>query len=119
MLSIGGAVTHASGGHAPIVIQSNSDFTSCACVVSGNGSTTSPYIIGPWTINNVNGDAVYIDGTSLRKSFEVLNLNIAGNIMSTETGIVLNNYNPSGRHTIGAKVNGVQTSMPSSEAAKQ
>src|SRR5260370_42405752 len=108
MLSIGAAVAHASGGHAPIVIQSNSDFTSCACVVSGNGSTASPYIIGPWTINNVNGNAVYIDGTSLSKSFELLNLTIAGNSMSTDTGIVLNNINPSGSQTIVAKVYGVQ-----------
>src|SRR5438105_5905177 len=74
MLSLSVGVTHASGGHAPIVIQSNSDFTSCACVASGSGTTTNPYIIGPLTINNANGIAVFVDGTSLTKSFELLNL---------------------------------------------
>src|SRR5712691_9351711 len=111
MLSFGAAVTHASGGHAPIVIQSNSDFTNCACVVSGNGSTTSPYIIGPWTINNVNGVAVSIDGTNLTKSFELLNLTIAGNSTSTDTGIMLNHINPGSTQAIVALVYGVQTSI--------
>src|SRR5689334_12957646 len=79
----------AGSGHAPIVIRSDSDFASCACVASGTGSTTSPYIIGPLTINNVNGVAVSIDGSTLSKSFELLNLTIAGNSTSSDTGIVL------------------------------
>ena len=89
---VGVGVAHASGDskHAPIVIKSNSDFTGCSCVVSGTGSTTNPYIIGPWTINNVNGVAVSIDGTKLTNSFELLNLTIAGNSTTTDTGIVLN-----------------------------
>jgi hypothetical protein len=104
-------ITHASGGHAPIVIQSNSDFTNCGCVVSGDGTQTSPYIIGPWTINNVNGVAVSIDGKSLTKSFELLNLTIAGNSTSTDTGIVLNHINPGGSQSIVALVYGAQTSI--------
>src|SRR5260370_24667689 len=83
MLSIGAAVTHASGGHAPIVIQSNSDFTSCACVVSGNGRTASPDIIGPWTIKKLNGHAAYIDGPRLNQSFEFLKPTIAGHTLIT------------------------------------
>jgi hypothetical protein len=104
-------ITHASGGHAPISIKSDADFTSCGCVVSGDGSTGSPYIIGPWTINNVNKVAVFIDGTSLTKSFELLNLTIAGNSTSTDTGIVLNHINPGGTQAIVALVSGVQTSI--------
>ncbi len=111
MLSLSVGVTHASGGHAPIVIQSDSDFASCACVASGTGTTSNPYVIGPLTINNVNGDAVSIDGTNLTKSFELLNLTIAGNSTSTDTGIVLNHINPSGSQSIVAKVYGVQTSI--------
>src|SRR5712692_4620850 len=111
MLSLGAAVTHASGGHAPIVIQSNSDFSSCGCVASGSGTTSDPYIIGPLTFNNVNGVAVSIDGTKLTKSFELLNLTIAGNSTSTDTGIVLNHINPGGSQSIVAKVYGVQTSI--------
>ena len=102
---------HAGSGRAPIVIHSDSDFASCACVVSGNGTTTSPYIIGPWSINNVNGVAVSIDGTTLTKSFELLNLTIAGNSTSTDTGIVLNHINPSGSQSMVAEVYGVQTSI--------
>lgn len=99
------------GSHAPIVIHGDSDFTSCGCVVSGAGTTGSPYIIGPWTINNANGDAVYIDGTSLTKSFELLNLTIAGNSATTDTGIVLNHINPAGTQSIVAEVYGKQTSI--------
>jgi parallel beta-helix repeat protein len=111
MLSLSVAVTHASGGHAPLVIGSDSDFTSCTCVASGTGTKSSPYIIGPLTINNVNGVAVSIDGANLTKSFELLNLTIAGNSTSADTGIVLNHINPGGSQTIVAKVYGVQTSI--------
>src|SRR5712692_4421005 len=105
---VGVGITHAadSNSHAPIVIRRDSDFTNCTCVVSGTGSTTNPYIIGPWTINNVRGVAVSIDGTNLTKSFTLLNLTIAGNSMSTDTGIVLNHINPSGTQAISASVKG-------------
>ena len=41
-VSVGAA--HAAGGgqHAPIVIQSDTGFMTCSCVVSGTGSTTDP-----------------------------------------------------------------------------
>lgn len=110
-LARAGVVHAGSGGHAPIHIQSDSDFTSCSCVSSGNGTTNSPYIIGPLTINNVNGVAVSVDGTNLTKSFELLNLTIAGNSVSTDTGIVLNHINPGGSQAIVAEVYGVQTSI--------
>jgi len=107
-------LARASGGggqHAPIVIASDSDFTSCSCVVSGTGTTTNPYVIGPWTINNANDTAVSIDGTHLTKSFELLNLTIAGNSTSTDTAILFNHINPGGSQTIVAKVYGIQTSI--------
>lgn len=105
-------VAHAGGGgHAPIVIQQDSDFTSCSCVSSGSGTTSSPYIIGPLTINNTNGVAVSVDGTHLTKSFELLNLTIAGNSTSTDTGIVLNHINSGGTQAIVAEVYGAQTSI--------
>jgi hypothetical protein len=80
-------------------------------MTSGSGTTADPYIIGPWSINNVGGNAVYIDGTALTKSFTLFNLTIAGNGTSTDTGIVLNHINPSGSQAIAAKVYGVQTSI--------
>lgn len=104
------SVSHASG-QSPISIMSDSDFTNCGCVASGSGTTSNPYIIGPLSINNANGTAVYIDGTNLTKSFELYNLTIAGNSASTDTGIVLNHINPSGSATISASVYGVQTSI--------
>lgn len=104
---LAGAVSN----HAPIVIQSDSDFTSCSCVLSGAGTASSPYVIGPFAINNVNGNAVTIDGTNLTKSFRLLNLTIAGNSASTDTGIVLNHINPAGVAAIVASVYGTQTSI--------
>lgn len=110
-LARSGIVYAGSGSHAPIVIHSDSDFTACNCVSSGSGTTTDPYIIGPLTINNVNGPAVWIDGTTLTKSFELLNLTIAGNSNSTDTGIVLNHINAGGTQAITATVFGTQTSI--------
>jgi len=36
------------GAHPPIVIQSDADFSNCACVTGGDGSQASPFVIGPW-----------------------------------------------------------------------
>lgn len=104
-----------SASHPPITIASDADFQACQCVVSGSGTTTDPFIIGPLTINSLpaGGIAVSIDGTSLTKSFTLFNLTIAGNGDSSSTGIVLNHINPSGQDTISAAVTGVQTSVQS------
>lgn len=113
-LALGAYVVHTNVSHAasgPISISSDTDFTTCGCVASGNGSTAHPYVIGPLTINNVNGAAVTIDGTNLTKSFELLNLTIAGNSASTDTGIVLNHINPGGVQSISASVYGKQMSI--------
>jgi hypothetical protein len=96
--------------HAPIAIASDADFASCHCVVSGHGTTVDPYVIGPWSINNVGGTAVSIDGTTLTKSFVLSNLVIAGNQTATDTGIVLNHINAAGP-AIVAQVSGAQTSI--------
>ena len=106
-----------SGGnaHAPITIQSDADFIACACVLGGDGTQASPYIIGPWAINKYAGAGVSIDGTSLTKSFVLLNLTIAGNGGSTSQGIVLTNINPAGTQSIVAQVKGTQTSITSAE----
>jgi hypothetical protein len=101
--------------HAPIVIQSDADFGTCDCVLSGDGTQASPYIIGPWTINKNTGAAVTIDGTSLTKSFVLLNLTIAGNGGSTSQGIALRNINPAGTKSIVAEVQGKQTSITQAE----
>ena len=104
-----GAATN--DGHAPIVIQSDADFTNCACVTSGAGTTASPFVIGPWSINNVDGDAVFVDGTYLTKSFVLWNLTVAGNSGSTQRGVALRNINPTGVQNIVAEVKGRQTSI--------
>lgn len=97
-------------GHAPIVIHSDSDFSSCACVVSGSGTPTDPYVIGPWAINGAPGVAVSVDGATLTKSFTFLNLTIGGSNSAATTGIVLNHINPgSGAAGIAARVQGAQT----------
>src|SRR5215472_7708761 len=115
IFSLGPDAMAANGSHVPIVITGDSDFKACTCVVSGSGTTTDPYIIGPWAINSVGSGnaAVFIDGTSLTKSFTLVNLTIAGNGDSSSTGIVLNHINSSGQKTISAAVTGAQTSIQS------
>ena len=99
--------------HAPIRIVSDTDFDDCACVKGGTGKINDPYLIGPWAINKVSGDAVFVDGTTLTKSFVLLNLTIAGNGSSSARGIVLRGINPGGVPTIRAAVYGAQTSIQS------
>jgi parallel beta-helix repeat protein len=94
--------------HTPIVIQSDQDFLNCACLASGSGSPSDPYVIGPLAINKVNGIAVTIDGSALTKSFVLWNLTIAGNGSSSSTGILLKNING-----IAAAVQGPQTVIQS------
>ena len=97
-----------SPGHAPIVIASDVDFTNCACVVSGTGTAGDPYVIGPWSINSASGDAVFVDGTNVTKSFTLLNLTIAGNSTATSRGIVLQNIKTS-KATVSGSGTSVQT----------
>jgi parallel beta-helix repeat protein len=79
--------------------------------VSGSGTAGDPYVIGPWSINNVHGVAVSIDGTNLTSSFVLSNLTIAGNATATDKGIVLKNINLPGGTQIVARVAGAQTSI--------
>jgi parallel beta-helix repeat protein len=107
---VGASSAASTPSHAPIVIASDGDFQSCNCVVSGHGTMSDPFVIGPWSINNINGTAVSIDGTSLTKSFVLSNLTIAGNQTAADTGIVLNHINMGGS-AIVAQVSGAQTSI--------
>lgn len=109
------AIRAANGSHAPIAIAADSDFQACNCVSSGSGTTTDPYIIGPWAINSTgaNSAAVSVDGTSLTKSFTLFNLTIAGNGASSSIGILLNHINPTGTQALSAAVAGTQTSLQS------
>ena len=97
--------------HAPIVIQSDADFSSCVCVTSGSGTVADPYVVGPWTING-GGTAVLIDGTRLTKSFVLANMTIAGNGRSSDQGVVLQNLNG-----VVAAVTGKQTTIQSENVA--
>ena len=98
--------------HSPIVIQSDSDFTGCQCVTGGTGSTSDPFVIGPWSINKAGtGAGIYVDGTNLTKSFVILNAVIAGNGSNSVTGIVLTHINPNGTPSIVAEISGSQTSI--------
>lgn len=54
----------AAGEHAPILIESNSDFTSSNGVVSGAGTEFDPYIIRGWNIEAPGGTAIEIHSTS-------------------------------------------------------
>jgi parallel beta-helix repeat protein len=116
-LTLAGAGGAAAGGdaHPSISIQIDADFGACNCVTGGLGTQKNPYIIGPWSINNVAGDAVRIDGTKLTKSFVLSNMTIAGNGAPTSNGIALVNINPSGTQTIYAAVQGNSTSIQTAD----
>lgn len=112
------SVANAGGppAHATIVILSDADFAGCACVTGGSGTSSDPYVIGPWTING-SGDAIHINGKTLTKSFVIPNLTAAGNGKSTDMGIVLENINPSASATYVAQVVGKQTTIQSESVA--
>ncbi len=101
--------------HTTILIQSDADFATCACVSGGDGTQANPYIIGPWAINGDSGPGVAVDGTSLTKSFVLWNLTIAGHGGSGTQWIVLKNINPAGMRSIVAQVKGSHTSINSEE----
>jgi len=50
------AASGSTAQHGAITITSDSGFTApgspagCACVTAGNGTPSSPYVIGPWAI---------------------------------------------------------------------
>ncbi len=50
--------------HAPIIIQSNSDFTSANGVTGGTGTGSDPYIIQGWNISTTVGNGITIVGTT-------------------------------------------------------
>ena len=94
------------------MITHDSDFTprgastGCACVVSGSGTVSKPYI-GPWSINSASGWAVLVDGASLTRSFVLYDLTIAGNGSQGSQGIVLERIS----NGVTAGVTGAQTSV--------
>jgi len=51
--------------HAPISIDSNSDFTSANGVTSGSGTETDPYIIENWDINASSANGIKIRNTDV------------------------------------------------------
>jgi hypothetical protein len=103
-LLVGAVDARASGAakRGPITITGDGGFAGCGCVVSGSGTAASPFVIGPWTINNVNGPAVSVSGTT--KAFVLKNLTIAGNASPLDVGIDLNAVQ-------NAQVSGSQTSI--------
>ena len=99
--------------HSPIVIRNDADFSNCTCVMGGDGSQANPFVIGPWTINDASDAAVFVDGSTLTKSFVIANLTAAGNNAGTSQGVVLQNINHGGIQVILAAVTGKQTSIQS------
>jgi parallel beta-helix repeat protein len=105
------AVANDVAKHAPIVITRDADFVACHCVAGGDGSASHPFVIGPWAITKVDGVAVFIDGTSLTKSFVIWNLTVGGNGINSSKGVVLQNINNPGVSRIVAAVAGAQTTI--------
>ncbi len=64
--------------HGPITITSDNGFTDCACVTSGTGKASNPFIIGPWAITapSAGGWGVKVDNSSgaITKFFSITGL---------------------------------------------
>jgi hypothetical protein len=68
------------GGALPgITITSNAGFQTCGCVVSGSGTASKPYVIGPWSITSPNslGSAITIENTTA--AFTVTGISVGYN----------------------------------------
>ncbi len=94
------AASLTGGNHKPIMIQSNSDFTAigltteCGCVVRGTGTSSDPFIIGPWTIMATSsGPGVLLNGTggTITKFFTLIHITVHGT--KDNDGIDLVNVN--------------------------
>jgi hypothetical protein len=61
--TFGFGAARAASSHAAVTITSNDDFTTCGCVSAGNGTPSSPYVIGPYQVGvkSPGGYAVKID----------------------------------------------------------
>jgi len=102
-----------TGQHDAITITSNSDFTApgsatgCACVTAGNGTATSPYVIGPWAIaapsGGSSGWAIKVDnsGGGVTSSFTIsgISANYSA-VPATDPVIVLVDVNNAAGTTI-------------------
>ncbi len=107
------AASAGTGQHSAITITSNSGFTApgsatgCACVTAGNGTTASPYVIGPWAIGAPSGGssgwAIKVDnsGGTVTSSFTIsgISANYSG-VPFTDPVIVLVDVNNAAGTTI-------------------
>lgn len=78
--------------HAAITISSDADFQNCACVTSGSGTATSPYVIGPWTITGPSsgGWAVKVDNSNgtVTKFFKISGISIGYNDINHDDPLI-------------------------------
>ncbi len=85
------------------MVKSDGDFASCACVVKGSGTSSDPFVIGPWTIMaTTSGPGVLVDGTggTITKFFTLLHITVHGT--TSNDGIDLTNINGGGVDSIQA-----------------
>jgi hypothetical protein len=87
--------------HAAITITSNAEFTTptvpsgCRCVVSGNGTAKSPFVIGPWAITNENSSNAAVTVKNVTADFTLTG--ISANYTDSEPShpvIELSNVHP-------------------------
>ena len=108
-----------AGGHAAITITSDAGFSTCGCVTSGTGTSTDPFVIGPWSIpapsGGTSGWSVKIDNSKgkITDYFNIFGVSSAYNDtnttdptiwlvnVKTATTISGNNANPTGGNNLG------------------
>src|SRR5947209_5013771 len=72
--------------HAPILIDSDANFTAANGVTSGDGSAGNPYVIEGWDINAANGDGVFLRSTTAHVILRNLSVHDGG---PTYVGILI------------------------------
>jgi hypothetical protein len=124
-LALGGPATSRGGGgaqHAAITITSDAQFTApgspnggCQCVMGGDGSATSPYVIGPWAISapSAGGWAVKVAGVS--SSFVITGIS-AGyqGVPAPDPFILLQGVNNATISNVSANADGVGVEIDNS-----
>jgi hypothetical protein len=102
LLSIGscgvgaaGVAEAAAAGHAPVTVNGNAGFAGCGCVTSGNGTPSSPYVVGPYQIGSASSAGYAVLVENVTASFEITGISIGYNdLVSSDPVIWLANDNP-------------------------
>ena len=118
-LAVGASPGYAGGGGGQkpgITINSNTGFKTCGCVVSGSGTASNPYVIGPWAITSPNslGSAITVENTTADFTITGISVNYNDSNPSDITFHLLNVQGPASISNVSANGDGTGIEIDSS-----